>query len=199
VDTVCKEYDHHTSSMQALSPVDSWPTNFATMFQKLGVGLVVRANYDNEPGMPARVYSDDTFAPQGLLQANIRVVDQNGGLPRPQDVARLLEVGENFMSGKSGGAILVHCKGGFGRSVVLAACLAIERVDISGAAALGLFRIMRPGAITTRRQEAFLKSFKGAADVRRFAKLPLPDGGSVSAFRKRVTLSTGSIGRCFCH
>jgi len=81
--------------------------------------------------------------------------------------------------------------GGFGRSVVLAACLAIERVDISGAAALGLFRIMRPGAITTRRQEAFLKSFKGAADVRRFAKLPLPDGGSVSAFWKRVTLSTG--------
>lgn len=103
------------------------------------------------------------------------------------------------MSGKSGGAILVHCKGGFGRSVVLAACLAIERVDISGAAALGLFRIMRPGAITTRRQEIFLTSFKGSADVRRFAKLPLPDGGSTSAFQKRVTLSTGSIGRCFCH
>jgi hypothetical protein len=140
VDTVCKDYDFSgTATFGGLVRAsDRWPTDFATLFQEIGVGLVVRANFDGEPGMQTKGYSNDAFAAQGLLQANIRILDQHGGLPKPQDVARLLEVAEVFMHEKDH-AVMIHCKGGFGRSVVLAACLAIDRFHFSGAAALGFF------------------------------------------------------------
>jgi len=194
VDTVCKEYDFSGTAMSGgqVRATDDWPTDFTTLFQQMGIGLVVRANFDDEPGM-TKGYSDGAFASHGLLQANIRVVDKLGGLPTPHDVARLLEVGEGFMHEK-GHAVMIHCKGGFGRSVVLAACLAIDKFHISGAAALVFFRIMRPGAITSSKQERFLKSLKTSDDLRRFANLPMAgDGGNTMS---RVTSLRSLLGRC---
>eukprot|EP00972_Heterocapsa_arctica_P115713 16449330-Heterocapsa_arctica.AAC.1 len=41
-------------------------------------------------------------------------------------------------------AVLVHCKGGFGRSVVFACCLLIWEHDIPGRQLLGWVRVVRP-------------------------------------------------------
>merc|ERR1719362_2391820 len=79
VDTVCKEYDlEYDFSGTAMSggmvrATDNWPTDFATLFQQMGIGLVVRANFDGEPGMLTRGYSNDAFSAHGLLHTDIRV------------------------------------------------------------------------------------------------------------------------------
>merc|ERR1712242_160063 len=81
-----------------------------------------------------------------------------------------------------------------GRSAVLAACLAIDRFHVSGEAALGFFRIMRPGAITCPKQERFLKSLKTADDVRRFANLPMADSDDCRLSRMNSKGLAGSVG-----
>mmetsp|Transcript_44853 Transcript_44853/g.103635 ORF Transcript_44853/g.103635 Transcript_44853/m.103635 type:complete len:95 (-) Transcript_44853:32-316(-) len=67
--------------------------------------------------------------------------------------------------------IFVHSRSRFGRSVVLACCLAIHRLDVPGSVLLGWVRIARPGAISTRSQELFLHKLSGSEDVARYAGL----------------------------
>jgi len=183
LDTVCKEYNENYEDALPCDPSMS-PGDVATFLEQGAVGILVRANFDNEDGMKKPSYGDGAFQSFGVEQVNIRVVDTHGGLPKPEDVASLIQVCELFMNPAATArpAVLVHCKGGFGRSVIFAACLAVHCFDIPGhcfdipgAAFLGWARIARPGAITTRKQECFLTSLKGRADVLRFAKLP-PDG-----------------------
>jgi len=139
---------------------------------------VVRANFDVEPGMTVKSYNRGAFTENGIQQADIRVKDIQGGLPRPVDVEQMLQLCEGLVEPdtrhRQARAVYVHCKGGFGRSVVLAACLAIDHFDVSGALVLPWCRIARPGAITTRTQELFLKSLKGRNDLRRFARMAGP-------------------------
>merc|ERR1719188_2778471 len=73
----------------------------------------------------------------------------------------------NFDCSEGYGAILVHCKGGFGRSVVLSCILLIHMFDVPGRSVLGWSRIARPGAITTPEQEAFLCKLRGRADLQK--------------------------------
>jgi hypothetical protein len=68
VDTVCKEYDFSGTAMPGVMvrTTDNWPTDFATLFQQTGIRLVVRANFDGEPGMLTKSYSNDAFAAHGI-------------------------------------------------------------------------------------------------------------------------------------
>jgi len=179
VHTVCREFAEIGDDLSPCDP-SSVPADFASFLVQSGVGIVVRANHEEEAGMPGPSYDEGTFEPFGIEQANVRVVDRHGALPRPEDVARMIEVCETFLDPAAGehAAVLVHCKGGFGRSVVLAACLAIHRYDLPGSALLGWVRVARPGAITTREQELFLKSLKGKADVMRYSKFSRVSGTS---------------------
>eukprot|EP00418_Pyrodinium_bahamense_P043582 CAMPEP_0179209918 /NCGR_PEP_ID=MMETSP0796-20121207/104695_1 /TAXON_ID=73915 /ORGANISM="Pyrodinium bahamense, Strain pbaha01" /LENGTH=695 /DNA_ID=CAMNT_0020914879 /DNA_START=1 /DNA_END=2085 /DNA_ORIENTATION=+ len=78
--------------------------NFGRFLRRSGISLVVRANFDNEQGMPLKGgYGDHAFEPYGIAQANIRVEDHNGGLPQPRDIRQMLEVCEGYMVQKGGG------------------------------------------------------------------------------------------------
>jgi len=175
VDTVCKDFDsdRHHDNCPSASQMSSLPSDFATFFQQSGIQRINRANFDWEPGMKERSYSSKLFSPHGISTLNLRIKDTNGGLPTPQDVQTLLDANQDFMltnqgSSSSNAAILIHCKGGFGRSVVLATCLVVERLDVPGLAVIGWFRIMRPGAMTNSKQEVFLRKLRGRCDVQTF-------------------------------
>lgn len=177
-DTVCKDYDQASLITDGVKPVD-----YATVFKSMNVGLILRANFDQEQGMSGKSYTDSTFEDHGIQQANIRVLDEKGGLPKPKDIARAIEVGKDLRDRMPGGVIFVHCKGGFGRSVILACCLAVELWDVPGSALMGWVRIARPGALTTRQQELFLASLRGRSDIRKAANLRL-DPESLENYKK---------------
>mmetsp|Transcript_47846 Transcript_47846/g.121379 ORF Transcript_47846/g.121379 Transcript_47846/m.121379 type:complete len:445 (+) Transcript_47846:2-1336(+) len=164
--SACKDYNvqDNRTLLSGAKPVD-----FVTFLRKANISFIVRTNFDDEPGMPkGGSYSAKEMESYGFGHADIKIVDMNGGLPRRQDVAKLLKVCPELDLASDGG-VVVHCKGGFGRSVVLACCLAIDRFDISGEALLGWCRIVRPGAVNTPQQELFLMSLKGRNDVRKYA------------------------------
>uniref|UniRef100_A0A7S0G134 Tyrosine specific protein phosphatases domain-containing protein n=1 Tax=Pyrodinium bahamense TaxID=73915 RepID=A0A7S0G134_9DINO len=170
VDTVCKEYGGDNVSNCASLDQDR-PESFVDLYRQSSIGLVIRANFMIEQGMPNPSYPDRAFEPYGIDQVNIQVKDTDGGLPKSADVAKMLKVCEGYSGGSGSNAVLVHCKGGFGRSVMFACCLAIYRLNIPGEALLGWVRMARPGALTTRKQELFLVSLKGHADVAKYARL----------------------------
>mmetsp|Transcript_68343 Transcript_68343/g.184632 ORF Transcript_68343/g.184632 Transcript_68343/m.184632 type:complete len:124 (-) Transcript_68343:196-567(-) len=87
-----------------------------------------------------------------------------GAVPPDVSVRGFISVARD-MNTEEGSAILVHCKGGFGRSVFLACILVIYRYNVSGRGLLGWVRIARPGAITTPEQEAVLLSLSGRVDL----------------------------------
>mmetsp|Transcript_73507 Transcript_73507/g.212915 ORF Transcript_73507/g.212915 Transcript_73507/m.212915 type:complete len:509 (+) Transcript_73507:40-1566(+) len=167
VHTVCKDYspaiDVHAN------PGGGMPS-FVAVLQHAGVTTVVRTNSGKERGMPpGGGYDEEEFADYSIMHYDVQILDTHGGLPKREDVEKVLRCCPDGRLCE--GAVFVHCKGGFGRSVTLASCLAIERLDLDGAAFLGWARIVRPGAINTPEQEQLLRSFRGREDVRRFAGL----------------------------
>jgi hypothetical protein len=166
VETVCKEYQLPVIMTEKKTQGKS----FSDFLQESEVALMVRCNFPYEPGMPRKElgYSADRLRDYGVNHMDIQFVDKDGGLPARRHVAAMIRAGAPVIEADAG-AVLVHCKGGFGRSVVLACCLMIHTYDVSGRALLGWMRIARPGAITTPQQEEFLMSLKGQADVDRFA------------------------------
>eukprot|EP00927_Polykrikos_kofoidii_P004074 TRINITY_DN11617_c0_g1_i2.p1 TRINITY_DN11617_c0_g1~~TRINITY_DN11617_c0_g1_i2.p1 ORF type:complete len:475 (-),score=74.71 TRINITY_DN11617_c0_g1_i2:55-1440(-) len=169
-ETVCKDFASIVfPPPQTVSSSRGLP--FTTFLTINGVGLVVRTNYSNEKGMPSSSYDEDTLRSYGFKHQDIPILDKCGGLPTRDDIAEALRIAKEHSvteHGRDNAAVLVHCKGGFGRSVVIACCLAIDRFDIPGSALLGWVRIVRPGAINTVKQERFLSSFRGTEDLRRF-------------------------------
>jgi hypothetical protein len=159
-DTVCKEYDDIDGrSGGSMFRVDSAPVDFVTFLKECGVEVIVRANRPSEPGL-AKSYNPSGFVTHGFHFEDMQIADTNGGLPSPTDVSRLLSIYDKFLD-MQGKAIAIHCKGGFGRSVTLACCLAIARFGIPARAALAWVRIARPGSITCSQQEDFITSFRG--------------------------------------
>jgi ADP-ribosyl-[dinitrogen reductase] hydrolase len=63
---------------------------------------------------------------------------------------------------QQGGSVLVHCRGGLGRAGTVAALLAIE-TGLAPAVAIAAVRAVRPGAIETAVQEAFVMAYRPAS------------------------------------
>mmetsp|Transcript_83182 Transcript_83182/g.243905 ORF Transcript_83182/g.243905 Transcript_83182/m.243905 type:complete len:495 (+) Transcript_83182:66-1550(+) len=184
-DSICKEYgEGFANDCDSESASTAGDHDYVTFLRRSGIGMVVQANFADEEGMPSNGcgYTHGALEPYGICQARVNIVDTHGGLPKPSDVARLLRACDGFMQGQASDsdAVMCHCKGGFGRSVVLACCLAISRWDVPGAALLGWIRIMRPGAFTVHTQEAFLESLRSRKHVHRYAKVPLLEADSDS-------------------
>jgi hypothetical protein len=179
-DTVAKEY---VSGPAPLILSDrsacSKPKAFVSFLQDCNVGLVIRTNFANEPGM-TKEYDASAMSSYGIEHKNIFVDDHKGGMPDRYSVETALQSvsGDIFEEEE---AVLVHCKGGFGRSVVLACCVLIVRLDIPGSALLGWARLCRPGAVTSIKQEQFLRSMRGREDLRRYARYYGGSGGSSNA------------------
>ncbi|CAE8595000.1 unnamed protein product [Polarella glacialis] len=167
-DTVCKQYRNFADTELAINHGGE-VLPFFGLLQELGVKSVVRANFKMEAGMLTPSYDPTALQGLGMKHLRMPILDHNGALPEPREVAAVLEMRETLASGDP---IAVHCKGGLGRSVVLACAIAIDQFDVSGTAIMGWVRIVRPGAVTTTEQEQMLCSFKGRDDLRKWAGYP---------------------------
>jgi len=180
VHTVCKDYGDTMATQTTQHP----PEDFVTWCKSHSISQVVRVNFCNEPGLKniGGSYSSITFEANGISHLDVPVHDHGGGVP---DVASICEVMEACKLVPDNQARLIHCKGGFGRSVLMACCCLISDFDVPGSALLGWVRIARPGAITTIQQEHFLRQFRGAADLERY----LQAGGTTTAAPGCCTVS----------
>jgi hypothetical protein len=141
--------------------------SFRSFVQECGVSLVIRNNLPDERGMPKASYDGVHWKTYNIDHIDLQFPD--GTTPPSSIVASAISPSLNMLESNLG-AILVHCKGGLGRSVTLACCVACYQYDIPGRALLGWARMTRPGAFNTIEQEKFLLSFKGRADVLRFTR-----------------------------
>jgi len=166
--TVCKDYTHCASSNAVSGPC---PKDFVSWCKQRGMTSVIRLNFNEEPGLQefGGSYDQTRLLQHGFRHMDIPVVDKNGGLPDVQTIKGVLEeYGTHTSDCNPSKAVLVHCKGGFGRSMIIACCLVIYKYDVDGRALLGWARIVRPGAITTSMQETFLCSLRGRADLKSY-------------------------------
>lgn len=112
----------------------------------------------------------------------------DGGVPSLEELGELVEALHTLLH-EDGAHVVVHCKGGLGRSgMVAAACLV--RTGYGASEAMRLVRDARPGAVETRAQEELLHEYakhRPAADAR-----PLPDLARVGRFR--ACLLGGALG-----
>lgn len=166
VHTVCKQYG--SLIVEAPPRPQQQPApDFSTWLKTYNVTQVVRANFGSEPGLKAIGGSYDRceFERQGFLHVDVPIVDTGGGVPDRESMRVVLEVASSLSEKE---AIFIHCKGGFGRSVVMACCGLVACYDLPGRALLGWIRIVRPGAVTTPQQEQFLCSLRGVADLQEY-------------------------------
>lgn len=173
--TVCKSYrppQGNTAGGNGLAGTRNKPLDFASWLLSQHVGLMIRANRSDERGLIEHGGSYDPLEMEkiGIQHCDLPVLDKHGGVPDRNviqcAIERASEVGESGTTGHK--AMLVHCKGGFGRSVVLACCVMMYWHDLPGRSLLGWSRIVRPGSITTVDQERFLCRLKGREDLKRF-------------------------------
>jgi hypothetical protein len=140
--------------------------SFRAFLQECGVTHVIRNNFSNERGLPRPSYEGSHWKTFDIEHIDLQFND--GTVPPKSVVSKALAVTGNTLESKTG-AVLIHCKSGFGRSVLLACCLAIHEFDIPGSALFGWSRIVRPGAFNTIDQENFIVSLKGREDLLRYA------------------------------
>jgi cell division cycle 14 len=167
VDTVCKDYQQFGCPSPSKR---TEPLSFVSFLSECGVNMVIRANFSQEQGMVKPSYDANMLRRVGINHCEVPYVDKEGALPRNKDVAKVIRMCQED-AGRDG-AVLIHCKGGFGRSMILACMVVMCRYDVPGRALLGWVRMARPGSINTPEQEQFLCLFEGRDDVLRFAGLP---------------------------
>ncbi|CAK0796301.1 unnamed protein product [Prorocentrum cordatum] len=191
--TVCKAYRLGTRDAKGHG---EWPDAkpFVDFLLEEDIKGVVRVNKPDERGL-AEVggsYDARQLAKFGIRHADVFVSDAisngTGAVPPNAIVRRFISVAKD-MNTEGDGAILVHCKGGFGRSVFLACILVIYRYDVSGRSLLGWARIARPGAITTPEQEAALRSLSGRVDLCRRYGISCEGDGSMPRTQACCTVS----------
>eukprot|EP00929_Paragymnodinium_shiwhaense_P047480 TRINITY_DN24085_c0_g1_i1.p1 TRINITY_DN24085_c0_g1~~TRINITY_DN24085_c0_g1_i1.p1 ORF type:complete len:349 (-),score=33.24 TRINITY_DN24085_c0_g1_i1:487-1533(-) len=154
------------------------PKDFLSWCKGANVGLVVRANFSNESGLreAGGSYDKEAFTSAGIAHLDAPVKDFKGGIPDAKSISVVLERCKTSVDDGSS-AVLVHCKGGFGRSVVYAACWIILKFNVPGRPLLAWLRMARPGAITTPDQERFLQGLQGRSDIEKMLPKKAASGG----------------------
>jgi len=193
--TVCKAYRPGARDGNGNG---EWPEAkpFVDFLLEEGIQAVVRVNQPGERGLAeiGGSYDAGLLTKFGIRHANVFVSDAirngTGAIPPDSSVRRFLSFAQDMNLNPDGGsAILVHCKGGFGRSVFLACLLVIYRHDVPGRSLLGWARIARPGSITTPEQEAALRALSGRADLCRKYGLPCEAADDTSEAQACCTVS----------
>lgn len=146
-------------------------STFAELFHQLGVGNVVQLNEAKEI-TPNRSYVD-AFENAGFNCSSFAFKDMT--FPSPELVKDFLALSTQARAQQQQ-AIAVHCKAGLGRTGVMMGSYAVQFYDISGSEFLGWVRLVRPGSVQNRAQEAFLRSLKpgmpyGKPEVNRYPTL----------------------------
>jgi len=195
VHTVCKAYDTGAPGNTGcdLRP-DARP--FVDFLQEEGIETVLRVNFSEEPGLAeiGGSYEAKLLTNSGIRHEDVPVSDAKseckGAVPPRDAIRRFISLATNDgHDDPGGGAVLVHCKGGFGRSVFLACLLVIYKHNVSGRGLLGWARIARPGSITTPEQEAALRALSGRADLCRKYGLPCEAADDTSEAQACCTVS----------
>eukprot|EP00931_Biecheleriopsis_adriatica_P064797 TRINITY_DN3948_c1_g2_i1.p1 TRINITY_DN3948_c1_g2~~TRINITY_DN3948_c1_g2_i1.p1 ORF type:complete len:489 (-),score=67.80 TRINITY_DN3948_c1_g2_i1:544-2010(-) len=168
--TVCKNYAYSAESTSTGGPFQAGheALPFSGFLRKHNVAVVVRANFEKEPGMVTRSYDAKELQEYNIDHVDLPFPDwgEGGAVPPGSVCAELLDSMQGHLDSEH--AICVHCKGGFGRSALLLCILAIHHYDVSGGAMLGWIRVARPGAVTTVQQEEFLCTLQGRASLKKF-------------------------------
>jgi len=133
----------------------------------LSCRALVRCNLAMERGLPFGSYTD-FFDQRGVLQ--IDGPFQDGTAPPFEVVEKLvdqvsrvlLQMTKSRLSPQQGGhkscSVVVHCKGGFGRSMSVLGAFAVAFMpEVSSSSFFGWARLVRPGCIQTAAQERFLR------------------------------------------
>jgi ADP-ribosyl-[dinitrogen reductase] hydrolase len=91
---------------------------------------------------------------RGLEWCHFPILDVS--VPTPEAMTRWAEVSARLHALlDEGRGVVVHCRGGLGRAGTMAALLLVER-GWAGADAISEVRTVRPGAVETRAQEAWV-------------------------------------------
>ncbi|CAK0845809.1 unnamed protein product [Prorocentrum cordatum] len=193
VHTVCKAYGAGAGGPKGCG---QWPgaKPFVDFLLEEGIGTVVRVNMPDEQGLAeiggsydARLLAEHRIRHEDVFVSDSKA-DSKGAVPPSGVIRRFFRlVGDTSPEGC--GAVLVHCKGGFGRSVFMACLLIIYRYDVPGRGLLGWVRIARPGAITTPEQEAALRSITGREDLCRKYGVPCEGPGGAPTGQACCTVS----------
>lgn len=158
-----------TEKLLLPDPAQKESSSFISFFKGANIQLIIRLNFGTEPGLEKGTYAVNSLEAHDIEVLDIPFEDLNGGVPPVSLIKRALakcnEVAPCKQDGHSDGAIAFHCKSGFGRSVVMATLLLVQRFDLPGRLALAWARMCRPGAITTLDQAKFLQKIQGAADL----------------------------------
>ena len=121
---------------------DGWrtftPEDYAPIFKKFGVTMVVRLNKAQ--------YDGDRFVKKGIKLIDLYFLD--GTAPKPEIAYKFLDIAE-----KEPGAIAVHCKAGLGRTGCVIALYVMKHYGFPAAAFIGWIRIARPGSILGPQQQ----------------------------------------------
>ncbi len=97
----------------------------------------------------------------GMQWLHLPIVDVS--IPTAEWDSRWVAIRAGIHAALSGGGkVLVHCKGGLGRAGTVAARILVER-GVSPAEAINAVRQVRPGALETREQEAYVHALAPTA------------------------------------
>lgn len=135
----------------------SWARDLGADLDRLraeGVDLLAPLVEDHELELLAIPDLVDAARARGMAVHRLPIRD--GGAPDPASAALLVD--RILAHAGAGGTAVVHCRGGLGRAGTLAACCLVA-LGADPLAAIQAVREVRPGAIETDRQEAFVLAF----------------------------------------
>lgn len=127
-----------------------------------GAHTVVTLVEDHELEALAVSHMGDAVRARGMVCHHMPIRDVS--VPGTRFEAQWREAGAELRElVQSGGKVLVHCKGGLGRAGTIAARLLVE-LGVPGEAAVAQVRSVRPGAIETSAQLAYVLACKPKAE-----------------------------------
>lgn len=153
------------STLLSIQETESVP--FRRFLQDCGVSLVIRTNLTSDSGIAIPSYERKHWKSYDIEHMDMQFAE--GEIPPRYHFAETLAATIGMLESDQG-AILIHCRRGFGRSISLGCCLACYHYNISGKALLGWALLSRPGIAFSPLQEQFLLSLKGRADLRNFIR-----------------------------
>lgn len=147
--------------IQSYAMTGSWRRNLVTDLERLrdefNVNHLVCCVEHHELGELGVELLPDLAAKYGMRWTHIPIVD--GSIPDDACIERLTPIlSEVARKSNTDGLTTIFCKGGLGRTGLVAACILIQK-GIDPTHAMKIVRAARPGAIENQIQENFVLNF----------------------------------------
>ena len=97
----------------------------------------------------------------------LRFAIEDMNVPKEAEAEEYEELIRNIVGRmREGENVVVHCRGGLGRTGTVAACVLVALGNHSADEAIDAVRAARRGTVQTREQEDFVRRFEGTLRVR---------------------------------